>query len=177
MALAAAIAIAVVAPVAAQATDSGKVGRIAFGVIAADSNTDIYSVMPDGSGQQRLTTAKSFDACAAYSPNGRQIAFCSDRTGKYQVWLMQQDGSGQHQLTRSPYDALFPRYSPDGKRIAYEADDHGPPKVDIYVVGVRGGAPDGSPEHRATTSHRRSRPTERRSRSSRRARAHRRSGS
>jgi TolB protein len=140
VALAAAVSVAVVVPVAALATHSGKVGRIAFGVIAADRNTDIYSVMPDGSGQRRLTTAKSFDACAAYSPNGRQIAFCSDRNGKYQVWLMQQDGSGQHQLTQGPYDALFPRYSPDGKRIAYEADDSGPPKVDIYVVGARGGA-------------------------------------
>ena len=138
VALAAAIATAIVAPVAAQATDSGNVGRIAFGLIAADGNTDIYSVMPDGSGERRLTSAKSFDACAAYSPYGSQIAFCSDRTGKYQVWLMKQDGSGQHQLTQGPYDALFPRYSPDGKRIAYEADDRGPPKVDIYVVGVRG---------------------------------------
>jgi TolB protein len=139
--LAAAVAVAAVVPVAALATHSGKVGRIAFGVIAADRNTDIYSVMPDGSGQRRLTTAKSFDACAAYSPNGHQIAFCSDRNGKYQVWLMQQDGSGQHQLTHSPYDALFPRYSPNGKRIAYEADNGGPPKVDIYVASASGGKP------------------------------------
>jgi len=140
LALGAAIVVAIAIPVAAGATDSGKVGRLAFGLIAADGNTDIYSVMPDGSEQRRLTTAKSFDACAAYSPNGREIAFCSDRTGKYQVWLMQQDGSGQHPLTRGPYEALFPRYSPNGKRIAYEADDGGPPKADIYVVGVRGGA-------------------------------------
>lgn len=140
-ALAAAIVVAIAVPVAALATDSGKVGRIAFGMIGSDRNADIYSVMPDGSGQRRLTTAESFDACAAYSPNGGQVAFCSDRSGKYEVWLMQADGSGQHQLTRSPYDALFPRYSPDGRRIAYEADDKGPPKVDIYVIGVRGGAP------------------------------------
>ena len=134
-----AIAVSVAVPTAALATYPGKVGRIAFGVIAADGNTDVYSVMPDGSGQKRLTTAKSFDACAAYSPSGRQIAFCSDRTSKYQVWVMNDDGSGQRQLTRSPYESLFPRYSPNGTQIAYEADDKGPPMVDIYVIAARGG--------------------------------------
>ena len=138
-AIVAALAVAIVAPVAAHATGAAKVGRIAFGLTAADRNTDIYSVLPDGSGELRLTTDKSFDACAAYAPDGRRIAFCSDRSGSYQVWLMQQDGSAQRQLTRSPYDALFPRFSRDGKRIAYEADDKGPPMVDIYVLGVNGG--------------------------------------
>ena len=49
LALGAAIVVAIAIPVAAGATDSGKVGRLAFGLIAADGNTDIYSVMPDGS--------------------------------------------------------------------------------------------------------------------------------
>jgi len=59
LALGAAIVVAIAIPVAAGATDSGKVGRLAFGLIAADGNTDIYSVMPDGSEQRRLTTART----------------------------------------------------------------------------------------------------------------------
>ena len=61
VAVAAAIALVIALPVTAHATGSGKVGRIAFGVMAGDRNTDIYSVLPDGSAQQRLTTATSFD--------------------------------------------------------------------------------------------------------------------
>ena len=132
---------ALVVATVAHATYPGKVGQIAFGMKASDGNTDVYSILPDGSALTRLTTAASFDACAAYSPNGRTIAFCSDRKDGFEIWLMAANGSGQHRLTQSPYDALFPRYSPDGRRIAYEADDHGPPATDIYVVSAGGGKP------------------------------------
>lgn len=123
----------------AHAAFPGKVGRLAFGMKGTDGNTDVYSMLPDGSGVTRLTTAGSFDACATYSPDGRSIAFCSDREGGFEVWLMSADGSGQRRLTRSPYDALFPRFAPDGRRVAYEAAYGGPPATDIYVVDVRGG--------------------------------------
>lgn len=123
----------------AWATYPGTVGSIAFGAIGAAGNVDIYAIKPDGTGLTKLTDAASFDACATYSPNGGSIAFCSDRSGTYQIWRMTADGKGEQQVTRSPYPALFPDFSPDGRRIAFQANDGGPAGEDIFVVSARGG--------------------------------------
>src|SRR5690242_10555198 len=55
-------------------------GRLAFGMIVG-GNVDVYSVLPNGNDLRRLTTDASFDACASYSPDGKEIAFCSTRSG------------------------------------------------------------------------------------------------
>lgn len=49
-----------------------------------------------------LTDGKSEDSMAAWSPDGRYLAFVSDRTGDTELFLMRADGSGQTRLTRSP---------------------------------------------------------------------------
>src|SRR5947209_14623677 len=67
-------------------------GRLAL-AMSVNGNVDIYSVLPNGNDLQRLTTAPSFDACAAYSPSGKEIAFCSNRSGTYEVWAMKQNGT------------------------------------------------------------------------------------
>jgi hypothetical protein len=48
-------------------------GRLAFGLNPNTGNTDVYSVLPDGHSLHRLTEAPSFDACTAYSPDGKDI--------------------------------------------------------------------------------------------------------
>src|ERR1041384_1551748 len=61
----------------ARATYAGATnGRIAFG-INIDGNTDVYTARPDGQALRRLTTDPGFDACAAYSADGRRLASCS----------------------------------------------------------------------------------------------------
>src|SRR5260370_36155369 len=59
-------------------------GRLAFGMIVG-GNADIYSVLPNGNDLRRLTTDSSFDACASYSPDGKDIAFCSTRSGVSEI--------------------------------------------------------------------------------------------
>jgi Tol biopolymer transport system component len=97
----AAIAAAVACGIAvgpAHATYPGDVGRLAF-AINVGGNIDIYSVLRNGHDLRPLTSASSFDACAAYSPNGRTIAFCSDRSGAFEIWAMDANGHDQHQVT------------------------------------------------------------------------------
>jgi TolB protein len=61
---------------------------------------------PDGS-RVRVLNASRVGECAEWSPDGRRIAFSSERDGEGEVWVMDADGSHQRRLTHDPatYDA------------------------------------------------------------------------
>ena len=110
----------------ARATYPGAAnGRIAFG-ININGNTDVYTARPDGQALRRLTTDPGFDACAAYSADGRRIAYCSGQGGgPVQVWTMKQNGTDKQQVTHMTGVAIFPDYSPDGSEIVFAAQPAG----------------------------------------------------
>ncbi|UCF37686.1 MAG: PD40 domain-containing protein, partial [Acidobacteriota bacterium] len=68
----------------------------------------------------------------AFSPDSKQIAFQSTRTGKPQVWIANRDGSNPYQLTEMETFAGTPRWAPDSRRIVFDSNDSG--NTDIYVV-------------------------------------------
>jgi len=59
------------------------------------------------------------DRSPRWSPDGKRLAFFSNRSGKYQVWTIHPDGSGLQQITDNPGGANFSPWSPDGSRLAY----------------------------------------------------------
>jgi TolB protein len=143
-ALAAACTLAAVAAFSgsAGATYGGATnGRIAFGM-NVNGNTDVYTVLPNGDDLRRLTTDPGFDACAAYSADGRRIAYCSGQGGgPVQVWTMKQNGTDKEQVTHMSGAAIFPDYSPDGSKIVFAAQPAGATARNIYVVPSDGGTP------------------------------------
>lgn len=82
---------------------------------------DIFTAQPDGSGLSPLTTETGYDAEAVFSPDGKKIAFTSDRDGDLEIYIMDADGTNVTRVTNHPgYDggAFF---SPDGKMLVFRA--------------------------------------------------------
>jgi Tol biopolymer transport system component len=124
----------------------GLTGRIAFstGFVIPyqdrDVGSQVWTVNPDGSALRQLThVAGGRDAAEpAWSPDGSRIAYQSDPTGEYDLWVMNGDGSRQHLLLKDAgFDDEQPAWSPDGRRIAFARCD-GFFECDIDVVNSNG---------------------------------------
>ncbi len=103
-----------------------------------DPYMDIFEADLDGGHLRQLTDAKGYDAEGAYSPDGKLIAFCSDRDGDPDLYVMNADGSGVRQLTNSPgYDG-GPFISPDGKWVVYRSDRKKEGFLQIHAIGIDG---------------------------------------
>ncbi len=96
---------------------------------------DIFLIKADGSGLRQLTDDPHEDRAPRWSPDGKTIAFFSNRSGKYEIWGLNPDGSDLRQLSSNP-GAHYPVWSPDGKRMAYS--DHSPNGNFVFPLGESG---------------------------------------
>ena len=88
----------------------------------------------------RLIASTWQDRDPAYSPDGKRIAFMSNRSGACEIWVCASDGSNPVQLTAFGGPRLYgPKWSPDGQNIAFNATRAG--AHDVYVVSASGGPP------------------------------------
>jgi len=73
----------------------------------------------------RLTNNNAHDSSASWSPDGRRIAFASNRDGKSEIYVMDADGSNVARLTNNLTDDGFPKWSPDGRKILFHSNRDG----------------------------------------------------
>lgn len=103
---------------------------------------DIWRVdLLDGPPSRFISSTRS-EEMPRFSPDGRRIAFRSDRSGQDEIWVCDSDGSNVMQLTALAFDDPSPlgfNWSPDGQKIAFRLAAEG--NGDIYIINAAGGTP------------------------------------
>jgi dipeptidyl aminopeptidase/acylaminoacyl peptidase len=101
--------------------------------------------------ETQLTRGDYYDGQPAWSPDGRTIAFVSDRErdrnqreSRTDVWTVPANVGRARKVTRSRGSAAHPTYSPDGRWIGFVGHEHGDDEAKnshMMIVSTRGGAP------------------------------------
>jgi dipeptidyl aminopeptidase/acylaminoacyl peptidase len=129
-----ALAGAAAAAPAAWSTFPGLNGPLAFEA-SSGATRNVFTIQPLAMlsvvGTQ-LTFARARDRDAAWSADGRRIAFMSERDGNPEIYRMNADGSAPTRLTFDPAVDADPTFSPDGRRLAFTSTRDGNPE--IYVM-------------------------------------------
>jgi dipeptidyl aminopeptidase/acylaminoacyl peptidase len=89
---------------------------------------------------ERLISSTRQDGNGRYSPDGKRIAFKSDRSGSQEIWIAEADGSNPVQLTSfggTPVGVM--NWSPDGRQLVFHARPEG--QSDLFLISASGGVP------------------------------------
>ncbi|HEX8834047.1 MAG TPA: hypothetical protein VF719_07590 [Abditibacteriaceae bacterium] len=104
------------------------------------SNSDIYLIGANGSGEKRVTTSRGTDRQPTFLPDGR-ILFSSENIalgpGRFQIFRIDANGANSTALSDGPSD-IRPAVSPDGQRIVFSSNRDG--DLELYSMTATGAA-------------------------------------
>ena len=109
---------------------------------------DIYKVSANGGNAVQLTTQDSYESSPVWSPDGRQIAFASDRHGNADIFIMPAGGGPATRLTYNSTSETPWTFTADGKYVLFSASIQDPAASamfptssmsELYKVPVTGG--------------------------------------
>lgn len=113
---------------------------IAFASTQHRETADIYIKQIDGRTITQLTADPAHDVMPAISPDGKRIAFASDRNGNWDIYLMSTSGGQAVQVTSDPADELHPSWSPDGSRLVFCRLGEVSGRWELWVTDTAGGS-------------------------------------
>jgi len=111
-------------------------GRVVFSYLG-----DVWTADDNGQNVQRLTVNRARDVYARFSPDGKWIAFSSDRNGNLDVFLIPSEGGTAKQLTFHSADDAVLGWQPDSRAVLFSSNRGEDFTNQLYLVGVDGGLP------------------------------------
>jgi Tol biopolymer transport system component len=127
---------------------NGGPSRLVYERFTRDFDIRRAEVIQSRAPGQMLTPSTQFisstrqDYNPAYSPDGRRIAFISNRTGPRELWTCDSDGSNSLKLTSfGGPNTILPRWSPDGQHVLFSALTGVNGTFATYAIGQAGGTP------------------------------------
>jgi hypothetical protein len=99
---------------------------------------DIWKMKADGNNLINLTNHPAGDGLPVWSPDGKEIAFMSDREGSLDIHKMNSDGSNVRILTNDSGSEVDPAWSPDGTKLIFVHDAVGLFNPQIYIMNSDG---------------------------------------
>ena len=112
-------------------------GRIAFTYLG-----DVWTADEKGQDVRRITVNRARDVFPRFSPDGRWIAFSSDRAGNLDVYIVPVEGGTPKQLTSHSSDDTVLAWAPDSKSILFASNRAEDFTGKLYTVGLEGGMPE-----------------------------------
>ena len=102
---------------------------------------DIYALDAAGGRARPLLTGGAFDANPVYSPDGKQFAFISDRSGANNLWIANADGSDPRQISQDEGALLWtsPSWSPDGGYVYASRMTYSTLAFEVFMFNQHGG--------------------------------------
>lgn len=118
--------------------------RIAAPIVDSENRASLMVDLAQGGAPDegldlvQLTWDKARDLGAKWSPDGRTIAFVSDRSGTDQIWLLDPATGATRQITQGTAKHAWPEWSPDGTRLVYWGFDATTAEHRIATIGADG---------------------------------------
>ena len=109
-------------------------GQIAFTYLA-----DIWTADEDGKNIKRITANKARDVYPRFSPDGKLIAFSSDRNGNVDVFIVSSDGGAVKQLTFHSADDTVLGWTPDSRAVLFASSRGDDFTGKLYTISIDGG--------------------------------------
>jgi tricorn protease len=95
---------------------------------------EVFTVAIDRGEPQRVTETPWREQDVRWSPNGKWIAFVSDRTGRQEVWISDELGKTPKKLTDADCDKMSIVWAPDSKSLLWSGSDHKLRRVEIDTL-------------------------------------------
>jgi tricorn protease len=111
-------------------------GRIVFTYLG-----DIWTADDNGQNVQRLTVNRARDVYGRFSPDGKWIAFSSERNGNLDVYLIPSGGGNAKQLTTHSSDDVVLGWSNDSRSVLFSGNRGEDFAAQLYLVSIDGGMP------------------------------------
>lgn len=117
--------------------DEDNAKMIALEVMTADYKySNIILVNSTGEFISKITDDSFNNFAPELSPDGKKIAFYSNRDGDYDIYTVNADGTDLKNITNNDFGDFMPKWSSDGKKICYYSDEAG--YTDVYIINFDG---------------------------------------